>query len=211
VPSAVLWLADCRAAGEADLLPFTDWMGPSERQRYAGFVRAERKRQFLIGRALIRWALSDLLQRSVLSFPIQERTGSSPFLGNDLPCVSLSHSGSWVACAVGPDVALGLDIERLDETRDLASLARQALDENEYEIFARAPTLQRTRSFYDIWSCKEALFKLRATAAAQFTPSFMAIPHKDLSIVLCADAALSTIDVRHVNVVHGQFIACGDC
>lgn len=208
--SAALWLADCSAAGESDLGFFADWLGTSERRRYARFARPERQRQFLVGRALLRWALSDLLHRPVSSFSFEERPGLPPFIGDDLPYVSLSHSGSWVGCAVSKDAALGLDIERLDGSRDLRALARQAFDEQECAALVAAPADQQVRRFYDCWSWKEAIYKLHTTADEQATPFCTAIHHSELSVVLCADVMLAEIEIRRVNVMDGSFVSFSD-
>lgn len=190
-------------------MPFMDWMGPGERHRHAAFLRPERQRQFLVGRALLRRALSDLLHRPASSFVIEEQSGLPPLVSDTAARISLSHSGPWVACAVSKDIALGVDIEQLDDTRDVMALAQQAFDEHEYALLAAAPVDRRARCFYDCWSRKEALFKLGAAERASLhAPCCIGIHHASLSIVLCADAALDDLDIRRVNVSRGRFVSC---
>src|ERR1700693_6170872 len=63
---ASLWLTRCDASTspewEAQQL---DLLNESERQRYHGFLRPQRRRQFLVGRVLLRHALSDLFDGSL--------------------------------------------------------------------------------------------------------------------------------------------------
>jgi 4'-phosphopantetheinyl transferase len=69
---------------------------------------------------------------------------------------SLSHTRDWVACAVGIGVRCGVDVERVRELSDLASLEERVLSEVERESLARLRDEARLESFYRFWTLKEA-------------------------------------------------------
>ena len=60
MPSATLWLLDGSRVTEDDVAFFVQQLGAGEANRYGRFKRKERKRQFLLGRMLLRFAVSRL-------------------------------------------------------------------------------------------------------------------------------------------------------
>ncbi len=185
---ASLQLVDGRSIAPAQLDEWSGWLGSGEAQRYQRFVRAERRRQFVIGRALARTMLGQLLGAAPPSLLIEDRPGQAPVLSGLDPNTffSISHSGHWIACAVSADTALGLDIEQLDAGRDIAALATQSFDAACCAWLAARPDASRLRDFYQLWSTQEARIKLNAEPA-----SSLVLAHPDLAIVLCSAAPLS--------------------
>ena len=187
---AFLHLVDGRAIADDRLDDFTGWLGEGEMARYQRFVRPERRRQFVIGRVLARKALGALLGVVPGELLIEDRPGQAPVLtgSHHTTSFSISHSGPWVACAVSADTALGLDIEQLDGTRDIAALAEQAFDTERCAWLAARSQQSRVRDFYNLWSAQEARIKLGVQAA--MTTELL---HRDFSIVLCSSVALSDV------------------
>ena len=187
--SAAVRLVDGRAIGEDALAPFVGWLSPDEAQRYARFVRPLRRRQFLIGRILLRQTLGPLLGVPADTVKLVEQPGNAPRLDwpdSALPGFSLSHSGPWVACAVSSGTKLGLDIELIDPARDVLALAGQAFDQDENTWLSARPDASRIRDFYQLWSLREARFKL-ATPGAHC----ISLAHPQLSVILCSAQPLS--------------------
>ena len=186
---AMLWMVDADAVAEADLLRFRDWLSAGEVARYQRFVRAQRLRQFVVGRVLLRMALGRLLGVAPREVRLEEQVGKAPLLvapavDGRMPGFSIAHSGRWVACAVSAQTALGLDIEMRDGARDLAALAAQAFDAREIARWDGLPAERRVDGFYRMWSEKEARFKLGTNGHC------LALPHAELSVVLCSEPAL---------------------
>lgn len=189
--AAIVFLLDGRTIDAATVAKFEAWLGASERVRLAAFVRSERRRQFVLGRALLRCALAPLLGVVPTNIALIERRGQAPLLDSaqsDRPHFSLSHSGPWIACAVSSATAVGLDIERRDATRDIAALAAQFFDADQQAMLARLPTAQRTDAFYQLWSGMEARYKLGAPAVHEAV-----LAHASLSIVLCSAQPLAPV------------------
>lgn len=187
-------MTDADAVADADLQRYRGWLTASEMARHQRFVRAQRQRQFIVGRVLLRAALGRLLAITPQEIKLEEQIGKAPRLAAPLlkggaPGFSIAHSGRWVACAVSAHTALGLDIELRDATRDLHALAAQAFDAAEMAQWARIQGLsgdQRSDGFYRLWSEKEARFKLGAAAG-----HCVAVAHAELSVVVCSEQALA--------------------
>jgi 4'-phosphopantetheinyl transferase len=201
---AWLWMADVEAVTEADLLRYRDWLSASEVARYQRFARAQRLRQFVVGRILVRKALGALLRVAPRDIHLEEQVAKAPLLVSPavkggMPGFSIAHSGRWVACAVSAQTALGLDIEMRDAGRDLTALAAQAFDEREMARWERAQyqsEQQRIDGFYRMWSEKEARFKMGATTPAD--GHCVVVPHAELSVVVCSELPLDSAPVIEV-------------
>lgn len=191
---ASLWMVDADAVTDAGLQRLRGWLSPGEMARHQRFVRAQRQRQFIVGRVLLRMALGRLLGVTPQEIRLEEQVGKAPRLVAPLPQgvqpgFSIAHSGRWVACAVSAQTALGVDIEMKDAARDLNALAAQAFDAAEMAQWARLQTLsepERTEGFYRLWSEKEARFKLGVAAGGHC----LLLPHAELSIALCTEQPL---------------------
>lgn len=189
-----MWLVDADAVTEADLQRYRGWLTVSEMARHQRFVRAQRQRQFIVGRILLRATLGRLLGVAPQNIILEEQVGKAPRLAAPVlkgggPGFSISHSGRWVAVAVSAQTALGLDIELRDGERDLAALAAQAFDVDEMARWARIQGLSgddRTDGFYRLWSEKEARFKLNKVGG-----HCVALAHPELSVVLCSEQPLA--------------------
>lgn len=175
-------LVDGRTVSDALLAGCLDWLGEGELARYRRFLRRERQRQFLIGRVLARQALGAVLGVAPQAMVLTQAAGQKPALeGAEL---SISHSGPWVACAVGTGTAVGLDIELVDPARDIGALAAQAFDEERCAWLSARPDTSRLRDFYMLWSAQEAAIKLGAPVL--HTAHLF---HPELAIVLCCAQA----------------------
>jgi 4'-phosphopantetheinyl transferase len=122
----IVRLLNIDAVDDALLASFSGWLDDSEQLRSVGFIRHERRRQFLAGRILARRALGFILDRAPRDVRLVERPGFAPALvssGGGNARFSISHSGPWIACAVTTTCGIGLDIEVIDSTRDIAALA----------------------------------------------------------------------------------------
>jgi 4'-phosphopantetheinyl transferase len=187
--AATVWLLDSRSVGVVS----DAWLGATERRRLAGFIRSERRRQFVLGRVLLRCALAPLLGIVPADISLIERHAQAPLLDlpdRHLPGFSLSHSGPWIACAVSAHTQVGLDIERLDATRDIDALAAQVCDAGQQAMLAGLAPAERIAAFYTIWSTAEARCKLGTPAAYDAV-----LAHPALSIVVCSAQPLAAAPV----------------
>jgi phosphopantetheinyl transferase len=122
-------------------------------------------RQNIISRHLLQacteGALNITSDSFILSFPKFSRPEfHSDFNEADIS-LSLSHSGNWVAVAVGINCVIGLDI--LDATRPKGgfSIADHYFHDNEKKLLANLQETDRRVVFQKLWCAKEAMVKVK--------------------------------------------------
>jgi 4'-phosphopantetheinyl transferase len=126
--------------------------------------------------------------------------------------VSVSHSGSNVAVAVGRDGSLGIDVEQVGrfDTAELEALAACTLAPEERAELARQPATDRARAFTTYWTRKEAVVKATGdgigvgldrivVSPPSSPPRLLQWPGRDVSVSLHAlhpgDDAVATLAV----------------
>jgi 4'-phosphopantetheinyl transferase len=185
----LLWLTDAATLSDGALAAYAAWLGEAEQERAERFVRPLRRRQFIVGRALLRLALARLLEVAPQTIVLRERPGNAPLLAlPDRPQVgfSISHSGPWVGCAASLQSAIGLDIECMDATRDLLALADQAFGAPAAAELGVLEGEGRVDAFYRMWCLHEAGIKLGRPSAADYLYT-----HPRLSLALRCRQALA--------------------
>jgi 4'-phosphopantetheinyl transferase len=171
VQETLVWLADAGALPESVLASYAGWLGEAERARHARFVRLERRRQFVAGRALARLALGRLLELEPAGIALQERPGQGPALlrPSRFAAFSISHSGPWIAVAASTETLVGLDIERIDPSRQVMALAQQAFGPEQVAHLTACAPPQRIEVFYRMWCEHEARIKLGVPVDSMFS------------------------------------------
>ncbi len=153
----------------------SDWLSPSERERYAGLRVASRANQFLAGHWLVREGLATRHGGEPRDWPLRERRSLPPLPEReDSPAqVSISHSGDWIAAAVA-DEPIGVDLEQRRPRAGLLAFAHLLRAEDDPPELDEDTLLQR-------WVIKEAWIKRHG---------FSALPERLARIALrrCAEA-----------------------
>jgi 4'-phosphopantetheinyl transferase len=221
MPSATLWLLDSSRVPEEDVAFFVQQLGASEARRYGRFKRRERQRQFLLGRMLLRFAVSNLISIPLDAVAIIERESNAPQLVlSNLsylqPAFSISHSRDWVACAVTYNVSLGVDIEVESPARDIIGISQSAFHPKDHGWLLRQPKTARLSAFYQLWCTREALYKLMSSLGRDriFSPLVgsdgtvaaegcrwyrSSISHSSVALVICSDQPFSLIHKRQLD------------
>lgn len=167
--TTLLWLADAAAIDATTLASMHRLLSSSEQARCSRFVRAARRRQFIVGRVLARRIIGQLCAIKPEQVVLGERPGLAPqLIAPAAPFISfsISHSGPWVAVAASRAGAVGLDIECIDATRDVLALAQQAFTPAQVAQLRAGAQEQRVAAFYRLWCEMEARFKLGQQAAS---------------------------------------------
>jgi 4'-phosphopantetheinyl transferase len=212
--SVAVWLLDIRPVSEDAVGFFEQRLSVSEAQRYANFIRKQRKRQFLLGRMLVRLAISNMINVPVHVIRVVERAGSAPevFLDDSrtsAPNFSISHSGNWVGCALSTDVLLGFDIEVKNPARNILGLSEAAFHQEEHLWLLQQPDAERIAAFYRLWSTREALYKLMSNLGREMpSPSLVSVMnnvasqscwhpraamHQSLTVMVCSDKRIAAL------------------
>ncbi len=87
---------------------------------------------------------------------------------------NLSHSGTYVALAVGPE-PVGVDVEQIRLDTDIDGIARRFFAGDEQRWLAQFDASERARRFFELWSRKESLLKATGDGLAGSLASFSAV------------------------------------
>ena len=211
---AAVWLLDIGRVTEFAVADFEQRLAASEAHRYAIFARSQRKRQFLIGRMLLRLAVAKMMNVPLHEITVLDRVGFAPklFVADGRcspPNFSISHTREWVGCALSSDVMLGFDIEVNDRDRDILALSEAAFHPNEQVWLMQQTEAERIDAFYGLWSTREALYKLMSSLGREMPSSCLnsapdhddsqgwhrrAVMHDRLTGVVCSNKSISKLE-----------------
>jgi 4'-phosphopantetheinyl transferase len=137
----------------------TDEQARAERLRIA-----EKARDFILGRARLRQVLARYVNRAPADIAFTYGPQGKPALTADCGGAlhfNLAHSGGWMLLAVANAGPVGVDLERIDPALDFAPLARRFFSSAERDVLDKAPNSRQRRTFYRLWTRKEASLKTR--------------------------------------------------
>ena len=105
-------------------------------------------------RSLIGYLLASIASKKPLPVHFEKGPYGKPFLP-DAPYFSISHSGSYVVCAIS-DKEVGVDVQRHTEIGYMA-IAQRFYQKEEVRLIQESPEPKKT--FFDLWSKKESILK----------------------------------------------------
>lgn len=160
-----LWVARPGAISDSALLErYRALLTHDERSRLER-RRGEHARDYLVTRALVRWALSRSVPVAPGSWELAEGEHGKPRVvgpAEALPIsFNVSHSGSVVVCAVADGTAIGVDVEALDRVRRFEKIATRFFAPREAAAVCASAAADRSARFYERWTLKEAYIKAR--------------------------------------------------
>lgn len=151
------------AGAPAHLERYLDLLDDSERARYARLRLDSSRLQFVIGRALVRHALSCCAPVAPEAWRLAAAEGQRPEVESPRlrprPRFSLAHSAELVGCAVAEEMDVGLDLEPLEAGAHGAAVAEQLFALPEAADLADLPRPRRCERFVEYWTLKEAYLK----------------------------------------------------
>lgn len=143
-----------------------DLSTPADHAYAASFGRAQRRKQSLLARALLRQLLHKQTGLAGRAWSISRDRGLSAYHPDcHFPLfVSISHSGPAVAAALSVDGRVGIDIERRHPKRDMANILRQLTSRT-------APIPGDRDTSFAAWAMYEAWLKARAAPVSHHIPN----------------------------------------
>ncbi|MCY3507292.1 MAG: 4'-phosphopantetheinyl transferase superfamily protein [Chloroflexi bacterium] len=139
------------------------WLNEAERGRWEGYPYSGPQRQFLLCRAALRAALCEQLGCGNAELAFETSEHGKPWArvgGVEAPIsFNVSHGGQHGLIAIAPGGRLGVDVEELADRRNLDLLMDGVLGENEHREIASKGGDDQLRSFFRLWTMKEALLK----------------------------------------------------
>ncbi|MFE7764150.1 4'-phosphopantetheinyl transferase family protein [Streptomyces sp. NPDC057438] len=133
-----------------------------EEHASAAAMAAWRAREHLAGRVLLRLLLADVTGEADARAPVVPEPGGRPRLpGSPRTGVSISHSGPYVAAAVGVGLDVGVDVQ-VPRPPSSAMVRRCCPPETALRLASLSPE-PAAEVFARIWTVQEACVKARGT------------------------------------------------
>ncbi|MBN1912702.1 MAG: 4'-phosphopantetheinyl transferase superfamily protein [Pirellulales bacterium] len=161
-----LWIAPIGPCAAPMLDNHLALLSPAEREHLDRLTVAGDRQRYLVGRVLLRTALSSATAQRVTprQWQFDTATGGKPIVapGLGLPPLefNISHCRQLVVVAVGSDFPVGVDVEYLDRSIDSPPAAGVLAPGERAWLEGRLPE-ERAIDFLRLWTLKEAYAKLR--------------------------------------------------
>lgn len=149
---------------EEDLWVYASSLGSDELDALSKIKNTRRRREYVCGHYLLRFALSHNSDVPLVEWPISHRDDLGPELGafqGGSATFNLSHSNNTICCLVADKGAVGVDIEWIDVRRDVDKLAGSFFSAGEASVLKELPASQRHAYFYRLWTLKECTIKAK--------------------------------------------------
>jgi 4'-phosphopantetheinyl transferase len=157
---------------------FLNVVSPERKRKASRFLRREDACRSLVGEALARFCIGRRENVPAASIVFQYNDHGKP--SADLPGktqFSISHSHSWVVCALD-EGAVGVDIEYIHD-HDL-DIAKRFFHPREYSEMLYLPQAQRKERFFALWTLKESYIKAIGKGLSCPLDSFAIVFERDL-------------------------------
>ena len=159
-----LWVLNCHKIPSEVLQEYWKLLSISEKERYNNFYLERDKHNFLVGRGVLRSALSKYINKLPTEIVFRHNSNGKPLLNEtDDYYFSVSHSNNYVAVAIARSREVGVDIEFLKY--DLITLtgnlniAKRFFASIEYEDLVGIPIDKQNSHFCMLWTLKESYIK----------------------------------------------------
>lgn len=133
-----------------------DMMDETRRRRVADIAGEDDRKRTVAGELLARRMLAEKLGCGEKNVPLTWDELGKPAVEKAGVYVSVSHSGAWAVC-VTADMPVGVDVEVVRSAQE--KFMRRVCSEQEMACI-RPGSDGDCRRFWEIWTAKEALFKL---------------------------------------------------
>ena len=166
-------------------------------------TRAERfhfdrdRRHFIGRRAILRIVLASYLENTPASVRFSYNDFGKPCLADPAHSnrlsFNLSHSGELIRIAVAIDREVGIDVEVVDESVPIDSVARSFFSPREIATLEAMPELLRRAGFFSCWTRKEAYVKARGKGLSLPLASFDVSVESGSAATLISEDRSSTV------------------
>ena len=139
------------------------WLSAAELERAQRFHFLKDRQLFLASRLILRKILGNYLSQNPASIEFEVNPFGKPFLRTvaDEPPLyfNISHSKNVLVIAASRSFDVGIDVEFLDESRSIQSIAQAHFASHEFSDFSAASLAEQVDLFFQYWTGKEALLK----------------------------------------------------
>lgn len=165
----------------------------SEQARAARFRFADDRATYVLAHGFWRVALAVTLGIDASSVSPKITSHGKPELPDTGFATSLSHSGQWIATAIGRAVTLGVDIELSPPRMRMTDLMATICSPAELIELENRPAAARELGLLSLWTRKEALLKAFGVGLSEDPASFSA---QTMNLILPPSAAPTQVPCR---------------
>jgi len=156
-----VWRAQLDAP-EAVIHQLRETLDPAEVARADRFHFEKDRRQFVVGRGLLRTLLGRYLNLKPDTLRFGYAAQGKPFLMGIGCRFNLSHSGGVALIAVTANREAGIDLERIRPEFANETIAEEFFSSQEIAALRGLPAYVQPEAFFNCWTRKEAYLKARA-------------------------------------------------
>lgn len=134
-------------------------LSPAEIRKADRYLKPSDRHLSLVSRALVRYLIAGAARQDPQGLGFWVNEHGKPFLA-ELPDIyfNLSHSHGAAVCALCRNAAVGVDVEDVGRHIDLA-VAKRFFSSFEAELVSNAPEAEKRKTFFELWTLKEAYIK----------------------------------------------------
>lgn len=155
-------------------------LSPDERARADRFRFHRDRRDFVAAHALLRETLSLNGGEAPERWDLVATDSGKPVLAGSQASsgltFNLSHTHGLVACVVGSEIDVGIDVEHLTPRVDPLDLARRYFSPAEVAYLMSGPDADRSERFVEVWTLKESYIKAVGMGLSHPLDTFSLIP-----------------------------------
>src|SRR5580700_5917646 len=134
-------------------------LSPEERHRADAVQHPSERDRRAVGRAWLRILLGQRLGTPARAVDIVQEGAAKPVLRSRNLQFSASRRGDRALFALSEVVAVGIHLELIDPSRDLAAVGDRFFTARERAALAQLPPSKRLTAAYQCWTRKEAVLK----------------------------------------------------
>ncbi|MEX6507230.1 4'-phosphopantetheinyl transferase superfamily protein [Jiella sp. M17.18] len=167
-----VWLTDLDAVDAAAATAYERMLDADERRRFERYKVEGARREYLVGRALVRTTLSRIADVAPADWRFAANRYGRPAIAPEQAHLApglvfnLSHTRGLVALAVGRSCDLGIDVEMIARESAIHDLAGRYFAPSEAAYAWAAEGAELTERFFAFWTLKEAYIKARGMGLA---------------------------------------------
>ena len=135
-------------------------LSAAEREQCGRLVRPADRARCVAARASLRVVLAKYVHAEPRALPIEVGASGKPSLDRSTGIqFNVSHTGDLALIAVTRSVRVGIDVERIRHVRDMDVILRDFFGEQERAYVHSRAAEERTRTFFLLWTRREAAAK----------------------------------------------------
>lgn len=205
-----VWCATLSGSAEA-LAHFRSLLTADEQARAERFYFERDRDRYIFGRGILRTLLAGYLGMQAAAVPIGYGPHRKPTLessGADRTLhFNLAHCNAWAAYVFGWDRAVGIDIEHVRPMPDVDDLVQRFFTAGESDLIHSLSGTEKWDTFFQIWTCKEAVLKAHGSGLATPLNEFEIAAGANGAVTITpragAEAELTDWSVQLVELVPG--------